>query len=108
MKIKPGVDIIGLHPCMRRVLKAADSIWSAYGQELVVTSGLDGEHGKWSWHGYGCAVDLRTRYFAGGEIATVADDLRAVLDYPYQVVVKPTHIHVEFEYEAASEMWGTS
>lgn len=103
MLIKEGAVIRGLHPAMRRALKAADAIWSAYGQELVVTSGLDGEHSRWSWHNYGCAVDLRTRYFSAGEVASIAQDMREALGRDYDVVIEPTHMHVEYDWDRAND-----
>jgi len=91
-----------LHPAMRRVLRCAESIWSAYGQDLVVTAKRDGEHGKWSWHQYGCAVDLRTRYFSPGEVASIAQDMSEALGRDYDVVIEPTHMHVEYDWGRAN------
>jgi len=99
MKIKKGANIQGLDIRMRPVLVEADKIWRELGHELVITSGLDGEHSAGSLHYYGLAVDLRTNYFTDKEKATAADRLRRRLDPPfnwrYDIVVEQTHIHAE-------------
>ena len=66
MKIKPGAVLAGLDIHMRPALIIADAVWKEYGQELMVTEGLGGEHSSGSLHYYGYAVDLRTHYFHKG------------------------------------------
>jgi hypothetical protein len=99
VQCKDGVSLHGLHYKMRIALKKADSIWRLHGQELVVTSACDGKHSKWSWHYFGCAVDLRTNYFESGtEIVVVAEKLRRALGPGYEVVVHHgSHMHVEYD-----------
>jgi hypothetical protein len=98
---------------MRPVLVAAEAVWRNNGIEegVTITSGLDGVHSAGSYHPFGYAIDLRTRYFADIEtVNKVAKELKASiihranrLLYPsymirfYNVVVEKTHIHVEFE-----------
>jgi hypothetical protein len=101
MIIKDGANIRGLNWRMRKAIKAADTIWRGFGRELVITSGLDGEHGPLSLHYFGCAVDLRSRYFRQGEARKAAEELQRVLGHDYDVVVEPTHIHVEYDPELA-------
>ena len=97
MKIKQGANISGIKIEMRPVLVAAEMIWRHHGQELVVTSGLDGTHSAGSLHYYGYALDLRSNYFTGTEKASAVNALRAALGGDYDVVSHPTHIHVEFD-----------
>lgn len=97
MKIKEGVSLIGLKIIMRKVLITADHIWQKYGQELVVTSGTDGEHSAGSLHYYGYALDFRTRYFTEEEVKKVSVELRKLLGSDYHVVEHSTHIHVEYD-----------
>jgi hypothetical protein len=99
VKIKQGADIKGLKIEMRPVLVAAEMIWRHHGQELVVTSGLEGTHSAGSLHYYGYALDLRSKYFTGAEKASVVNALRAALGGSYDVVSHPSHIHVEFDRE---------
>jgi hypothetical protein len=97
MKIKEGANIAGLQLPMREVLIKADKIWSLFREELVITSGLDGEHSAGSLHYYGYAVDLRSRYFTEGEKTSVVERLKEDLGSDYHVVAHKTHIHVEYE-----------
>lgn len=97
MKAKSGVIIAGLKLEMRKVLVNADKVWKAHGQELVITSGMDGVHSPGSLHPYGYALDLRTRYFDSAEHKSIAAELRAELGNKYNVVVHSTHIHTEYD-----------
>lgn len=101
MLYKDGVIRHGLHWRMRKVEQVVDILWQEHGQEAVMTSGLNGTHGTWSWHYYGCAVDFRTRYFDNDTAAEVATELRRRLhpiSLAYQVVLHAgSHIHVEFD-----------
>lgn len=101
MKYKEGVIRAGLHWRMRRVEQEVDMLWALRGQEAWMTSGLDGKHGEWSWHYYGCAADFRTRYFSrdvAAEVATALQHILRQIHPAYQVVLHPgSHIHVEFD-----------
>ena len=87
----------GLQLHMRPVLVAADIVWKNHNQELWITGSLDGEHSAGSLHYYGLAVDLRTRYFSVAERREVAAALKASLNCNYDIVLHPTHIHVEYD-----------
>lgn len=97
MKIKEGVIIQGLDFAMRPVLVEASRIWREYGQELVVTAALDGEHSAGSLHYYGLALDLRSRDFDEFDDEVVGQDLRVALGPDYDVIVHKSHIHVEYQ-----------
>jgi len=97
MKIKKGAILAGLKIQMRKVLIAANMVWKKYGEELVVTEGLGGEHSAGSLHYYGFAVDLRTRYFIQNIHDEIARELRRQLDSDYDVIVHKTHIHAEYD-----------
>ena len=97
MQLKQGVILCGLDIRMRRVLIAADRIWHSLGQELVVTSGLDGVHSAGSLHYYGLALDFRTRYFSPDEAEAAAAVLQETLGEKFDVVLHSTHIHVELD-----------
>jgi len=104
MKIKKGANIQGLNIKMRRVLVAADKIWGELGQELVITSGLEGEHSAGSLHYYGRAVDMRTRYFDNATKKLAHRTLSDELDDRYNIIVHPSHIHVEYDPDERSQM----
>lgn len=97
MIIKDGVQLAGLDIKMRPVLIEADKIWRRYGQELVVTAGLDGTHSAGSLHYYGLATDFRTRYFTAQEKDVVFAELVESLGVEYDVIKETTHIHVEYD-----------
>lgn len=97
MKIKEGASLQGLNIVMRKVLLVAEMLWSRNKQELVITSGTDGEHSAGSLHYYGYALDLRTRYFTQEEIKKIVEELRKLLNSDYHVIEHATHIHVEYE-----------
>ena len=96
MKIKSGASIQGLDIRMRPALVEADVIWSQRGKELVVTSGLDGEHIPASLHYYGLAVDLRTRYFTKEEKEEVRQELQTALGMSFDVISEKSNMHVEY------------
>jgi hypothetical protein len=95
MKIKSGVQILGLKPEILIALMVAEKIWSNHGQELVITSGTDGKHSENSRHYIGMAVDLRTRYFSESEKTIVTMDLQRELE-GFKVILHKTHIHIQY------------
>ena len=95
MKIKEGVILAGLHLSMRHALLTIDKVYKEHGQELVITSALDGEHSAGSLHYYGLALDIRTRYFALTEVPIVVNKLKEQLGCSYKVILEKTHIHIE-------------
>lgn len=97
MKQKEGVILAGLDIRMRPVLIHAGRIWKLFGQECVITSGLEGEHSDGSLHPYGRAVDLRTRYFNDAQTAEAAKKLAKALGDNFDVITTKTHIHVEYD-----------
>ncbi len=113
MKIKDGVIMQGLQLEMRFILIEADKIWKELGEELVITSALDGTHSAGSLHYYGYALDFRTRYFDDVRVQSAYDKLvefkkseKAIYysesDYPilsnrFDIVKHKTHMHVEYE-----------
>jgi hypothetical protein len=99
MKLKEGVQMAGLHPVMRPVLVHADKIWTQLGQELVVTSALDGEHKASSLHYFGYALDFRTRYFEEKQkwqAFALLSSCMEKFDSDFSVLKEETHIHVEY------------
>lgn len=97
MKIKRNVVMAGLQLPMRQALKAADILWTRHGQELVVTSALEGEHSAGSYHYYGYAVDLRSRYFTDMIKRDIVVRLQRDLGPKgYTVIGEASHIHIQF------------
>lgn len=96
MKLKKNVKVQGITNEILLAIVVAQSIYRAHGEELVITSLLDGRHSRNSLHYSGAAVDLRTRDLAVPG-AMVGADLKDALGADYDVVVEATHIHVEYQ-----------
>ena len=101
MQIKDGVTLAGLHPVMRPVLREAESIWKAHGRPegVTITEARGGTHSASSFHYYGLALDLRTRYFEFDEAVLVHKALKSALP-GYDIIHhekdgKSSHIHCE-------------
>ena len=96
MKIKDGVIMAGLKLPMRLALKVANEVYKENGQELVITSGLDGTHSAGSYHYFGYALDLRTRYFVHHIALKVAKEIQERLGSKYTVIFEGNHIHIQY------------
>ena len=98
MELKNGVKLNGMKPEILLAIFTANRIWLNHAKVLVVTEITGGKHGTGSLHYAGLAVDLRTKYFESeDEKSEVAQELRQALGENYDVVLEPTHIHVEFQ-----------
>lgn len=98
MMLKPGVNPLGMRPEIMVAAIVANEVYALQGHNLVITSIVDGKHGKDSYHYKGLAIDARTRYFKNqAEIEAVAKDIRERLGHLYDVVVESDHIHIEFD-----------
>lgn len=97
MKIKVGANIQGIDFKLRPALIYADDIWKKYGQELVVTAGLDGAHSAGSLHYYGLAIDFRISYFLPEIAKIVCAELALKLGRNFDVRLEKDHIHVEYD-----------
>lgn len=97
MKIKEGVKLTGLQPQMVMAAIVINDVYQRNGQELVITSVIEGDHSKHSRHYLGYALDCRTRYFDKHHIPAIVDELREALGDDYYVRDEPSHIHVSFK-----------
>ena len=97
LSIKDGVEMSGLHWCMRPVLLAAERVWSALQAELEITSALDGEHSPRSLHYYGLALDFGVKNMTGSKRKRAVQMLQNELGCAFQVIDGVDHIHVEWD-----------
>lgn len=115
MKLKDGVVMHGLGIEMVPIIFAAEQAWKDHGEELVITSALDGKHSKKSKHYHGHALDFRTWYFTVENMPKVMEDFKKVLTNilkwnkffnsfgeplqleDYDIVLESTHLHVEYD-----------
>jgi len=94
MKIKQGARVAGLKPEILLALQIIEPITESFGQELVITSGVDGKHSKNSRHPIGYAVDIRTRDMTDPQRCTFA--IKEVLGGEYVALFEHDHIHIQF------------
>jgi len=94
MLIKAGVDISRLKRPIRRILgPVAVIVWESEGQELVIVSTYEGNHGEGSLHYCDEAVDIRS----WSKADEVRDEIKGKLGPDYDVVVEGNHIHIEYD-----------
>jgi len=62
---------------------------------IVVTSANDAKHMDGSLHYSGCAVDVRIRQLVNPD--KVRDEIKARLNQDFDVLLKNTHIHIEWQ-----------
>ena len=94
MNIKKGVVLTGVRPEIVLAMNFVDLLYYTLGQDLVITSVLDGKHMENSLHYSGCAFDFRLPEKNVNEIVL---ELRMELGNNYDVVLESDHIHVEFQ-----------
>lgn len=97
MKVKSGVKLTGLQPELIIGLIVCKSVYDKFGFELVITSGLEGNHSRKSLHYTGQAVDLRTRSMSKSTQERVIYEIRKRLTEDFDVVLEATHIHIEYQ-----------
>jgi len=95
MKIKPGVKISGIKSQIIYAIFIADKIFSNYGLELTITSGIEA-HTK-GFHPVGLGVDFRIWKIPFSTLTEIIIALKAMLGKNYDVVLEKDHIHVEFD-----------
>ncbi len=96
-KLKPGVRLTGIRPEILFALMTAERAYNRAGHELVVTSCVDGKHGRASLHYSGAAVDLRTRDVPADLVQAIVAEIREALGADFDVVLEDTHLHIEYQ-----------
>ena len=95
--LKPDVRITGLRPEIILAIVAAERAYAEIGCELVLTSGIEGPHGRASLHFAGCAVDFRTQNVPPDKLQPLVEKIRVALGADFDVVLESNHIHAEFQ-----------
>ncbi len=101
LAVKSGVELTGVQQSIRDTYDDIHDVYSEHapGKTPTITSGTEGTHMDGSRHYTGQAVDMRTSA-AGINQSTaqqIANDLSDRLGKDYDVVVEPTHIHIEYD-----------
>lgn len=96
MKIKHGVSLKGISPEIIVAILIIEPILNEYGQELVITSGREGQHVKNSAHYRGDAIDFRNwQLVADGNLHAAITVMQDALGDEYWIKDSDTHIHLE-------------
>lgn len=105
MKFKQNTVVSSLHAQMALVLYHADLIHEELtGDELTVTSVNDGRHMPGSKHYTGEAVDLRTWSLKNDQrVAEFIHRLATAIGDNFDIVLEPTHIHVEYDPQTSAQ-----
>ena len=94
MRIKDNVGLYGITPAIVIALMIADDLYDSHGDDLMITSALDGHHMHASLHYVGAAVDIR---LPSANAAERRMDLLMRLGSEYDVVLEANHIHIEHQ-----------
>lgn len=96
LKLKTGVRLLGVKPETVLAINITQSVYQAYGFECVITSLTEGRHSRGSRHYSGYGFDTRTRHL-GDKKQAVYEAVRAALGQDFDVVLEPTHMHIEYD-----------
>ena len=104
MKTKASVVFRDPHPGVRWAMDVVDLAWRRlFEMQATITSGGEGEHSETSRH-YGVvgdvrerAFDVRTHNLTQEQRAKARAEVRRLLGPLYDVVLEPTHLHIEVE-----------
>ncbi len=100
--IKPKVSLYGIRPEMVLVHGVVCAVFTKYGYECVITSGVGKKHSKRSLHYVGYALDYRTKHIGDNNVKrSILKSLETALpncDVILEHVGEPQeHIHVEVD-----------
>lgn len=93
---------IGVYPAQLQTetlfaMLLCEDVLKSTGHDLIITSISDGLHKKDSLHYDGFAFDLRINHLRGISSCELRDRLQRALPFVYQVILEPSHIHVEYD-----------
>lgn len=95
-RLKDDVKVGGLRPEILLALMVAKDVYGQAGFECVVTSGLEGEHKRRSYHHLGLGIDLRIFHIPSDHARAIADRIREYLTDEYTVLLESDHIHIHY------------
>jgi hypothetical protein len=99
MELKQGVKPLGITTEIILAVLIASEVYKSFEVDFVVTSITDGKHSQQhSLHYSGNAFDIRIKNIPDKKmIDEIFLEIRRRLTNDYQVVLEPTHIHIEYQ-----------
>ena len=97
MRLKSGVNPIGLKPEMILGCLIVDAVYAKAGYECVATSINDSDHAATSRHYQGMAVDFRINHLPSGYALQISNSIQDALGIQYYVLLESNHIHVSYK-----------
>ncbi|GAB5451823.1 MAG: hypothetical protein Hals2KO_21510 [Halioglobus sp.] len=94
-----AVELDGLQPETVLAILITYLVFTNHGYEFCLTSVKDGVHGNKSLHRFGYAFDSQTHHIPLDTSKMIETTVRQCLGREYDVVLKETHLHVEFDPE---------
>ncbi len=104
LQFKAGVHLLGLRPEMVAAMNVVASIYQERNLDCVVTSAVDGQHGRNSCHFKGCGLDFRTRNVHPSARNGLTEAIKSALGNEFDVVLEKDHLHVEWDPETGVNM----
>jgi hypothetical protein len=97
MRLKHGVNPVGLKTEMLLGGFIVDGVYRDYSWECVATSMNDSIHHETSRHYQGMAIDFRIRHLPAGVAEDISNEIRRRLGKHYYVRLESDHIHVSYK-----------
>jgi len=99
ISFKEGVECIDIIPLIFNAMVDTHTVFRNNGQDnLTITALRDGKHKVGSKHYQGRAFDCRTRTVEDPMVlARIIREVRATLGSDFDVILHPTHLHVEYD-----------
>ncbi len=96
ISFKDGVSIRGGDP-LPFILAVVSSVLDEHGFDTIITSVIDGTHGRGSRHYVRLAMDFRTRHIPEHMRQQIHGLVKDALGAEFDVLLEPTHLHVEYD-----------
>lgn len=99
LAVKPGVELDCLRPQMAVAVVAIEATLADLGYATTITGACEDVPGRslLSRHRNGLALDIRSSRIPNAKRPRAAEAIARALGDEFDVVLEPTHIHVEWD-----------
>lgn len=97
MKLKNTVQIIGIKAEVLLGILVACECYKSFGEELTITSIIDGLHSRTSLHYSGNAFDCRIRDLTKVTPEKLTEKIKSSLTTEFDIILEKDHIHIEWQ-----------